>query len=550
MTFHTVAKNIIKESIQSAIYIDDRLITPFEKSNNPSAIKLSKELYNSFVSKSISLDFYKYKPNKNWREARNYLFKGRDLIILDWQLDNTRDEKNTLEILRNAVNTPSLHFVCIYTQLDRTPSFQEIVYSITSYFSEFSPDDIEFLQSRIDLINEEGTFDYFNQQYIDENLGLYKEYVLYQDRRNGMIGNFIQNLRGHLGNDTYRTFIQELSPRFGNVRNIIEVLSYLLSKVVLSNNVKTDIRIYLDDDFLYLNHTIVLLSNKTAQSPNSLYTYFNRAVLNASGNFLSLMSLEINNLFRNSSAFMDKEVDSIDEAAFFYHKNQLNPSESFYEFILDLWKSELTSTLYKGDQVLLKIFDDDVLLDYLKNRGLRRKVKNYHNQESSDQELAKLNFYYNIVSSERSQEDFLRFGDVFVVHKADCQSNELTDEYYLCITAHCDCLYPESKLKSQFYFVKGSKTKLSQALEEGDTGFNSFLKVNDEIVCVKWKDKPFTIHLSDNCVLRSTFTAVIESTEKTLGYLCTLKENYTQRIANEAFTYPLHVGIYFADKKK
>ena len=545
MTFHEVAKNIIRESIQSAIFIDDRLITPFENSNDTAAIELSKNLYKSFVCKNISFDFYKYKPNKNWKEAHDYLFRGRDLIILDWQLDNNRDEKNTLDILRNAVNTPSLHFVCIYTHLDRTPAFQDIIYSISAYFSEFTPEDIDFLQSKINSINEEGAFDYFNHQYINDNLGLFKEYVLYQGRRNEMIGDFINNLKAHLGNETYKTLIRELIPRFGNLEKIIEVLTYLFGKAVLNEEEKTDIRIYLDDDFLYLNHTIVLLSNKTSQTPSSLYTFFNKAVLNASGNFLSLMSLEINNLFRNSSAFMNKEVDSISEAAFFYHKNQLKPSETFYEFLLELWKSELTSILYKGDQVLLKIFDDEVLQNYLKKRGLIRKVNYYQNKKDSNQQLAKLNYYYNIVNTQRGKDDFLRFGDVFVRH----DGNGPINEFYLCITAHCDCLYPELKLRSQFYFVKGAKTNLENALIEGDTGFNSYVKFHDEIVCIKWKDKPFTIHLPNNHVLGDTFSASIESQDITMGYLCTLKENYTQRIANEAFTYPLHVGIYFADKK-
>src|SRR5690606_5758235 len=59
-------------------------------------------------------------------------------------------------------------------------------------------------------------------------------------------------------------------------------------------------------------------------------------------------------------------------------------------------------------------------------------------------------------------------------------------DYYLCITALCDCLYP-NKIDSNFYFAKGEEfDDLDTALRLGDTAFLSFLP-NGKVVL--WGDK-------------------------------------------------------------
>ena len=113
-------------------------------------------------------------------------------------------------------------------------------------------------------------------------------------------------------------------------------------------------------------------------------------------------------------------------------------------------------------------------------------------------------------------------------------------------------MYPEEKLNNNLYFVEGHKNNLKKCLEEGDSGFNSFIKKdkNPEIIPIKWKNKPYTIYISsDQNNINKDIEIEIGRKQYKMKYLCTLKDNYVQRITNKAFSYPLRVGIFFADYK-
>ncbi|HEX8266292.1 MAG TPA: response regulator receiver domain, partial [Pyrinomonadaceae bacterium] len=109
MPFTNTAKKIIEDSILSSLYIDDKIVEPFEKATdkNKKYYNVSKGLYSSFKKKNKSIDFYKFKAQRDWRSDADYIFRNRDLLVLDWQLDDAKDLKqtDTLEILRRAVET-------------------------------------------------------------------------------------------------------------------------------------------------------------------------------------------------------------------------------------------------------------------------------------------------------------------------------------------------------------------------------------------------------------------------------------------------------------
>jgi hypothetical protein len=541
MTYNEVATEIVKDAIQSIVYIDDELTPPFEDPNPDERFQgLSKELYKAFVSKNISIDFYKFRPDNSWKSAHPFLFESRDLVILDWQLENDGKELTTLNILKQAVNTDSLHFVCIYSALEGGEQ-TDVIVDIAGFFSQYSDSQTD----EINRILEDVLGDIFNSDFIDNNSGIFKEFIIYPDRRKS-IKNKLLGILADYFEESNKEIKDTITDKFNlpNTEGYLELLAYHINGVFLGEPIdNSDVRIFSDQKFLYLNHTIVLLTNKVEQSPPDLYTYFTNAFTHASGNFLSLMSLEINNRFKRSSALMNKNIDAIDERAFFYHKNQLKPEASFFEFLIDLWKSEVTDVIYH-QKPILKLFNSEVLQDYIVNNELQQRIDEYAKDHNSDLELSKLNYYYNKLS-ERDKNDFLRFGDVFF---EVCEEGSSPKKFYLCITAHCDCLYPE-KLDHLFYFVSGEDMKLKSGIKEGDTGFNSFVKIGDDHCCIRWSDKPFTIHMPDNCVLKDNFLACIAGEARELKYLCSIKENYTQRIANRAFSFPMRVGIYFADKK-
>jgi len=103
-SYADLARNIIRDSIVSAIYVDDAIVEPYSVpgENQNAQFTLAQNMYASFRKEGKSIDFYKFRKDKNWQDDRHYLFKNRDLLILDWQLD-IRDW--TLELANSQQST-------------------------------------------------------------------------------------------------------------------------------------------------------------------------------------------------------------------------------------------------------------------------------------------------------------------------------------------------------------------------------------------------------------------------------------------------------------
>ncbi|HWQ47741.1 MAG TPA: hypothetical protein VN414_02120, partial [Methanosarcina sp.] len=142
----------------------------------------------------------------------------------------------------------------------------------------------------------------------------------------------------------------------------------------------------------------------------------------------------------------------------------------------------------------------------------------------------------------------IRFGDIFSIGdiKPDSLPTGEENSYLLCITAHCDCLYP-NKISNCFHFVGGKEITLNEGLKKGDEGFISYIKSEKRFVCIKWDTAPFTIYIPPD---NNNITKIIESSfsEKRISmkHLTCLNENHAQRIANESFSWANRVGINFA----
>ena len=77
------AKNIVQESIKSAVYIDENAREPFEELTQAPTEEQTRsvELYDNFKEAGISLSIFKYQFDK-YQEQKKYLFSGRDLVLL------------------------------------------------------------------------------------------------------------------------------------------------------------------------------------------------------------------------------------------------------------------------------------------------------------------------------------------------------------------------------------------------------------------------------------------------------------------------------------
>lgn len=207
----------------------------------------------------------------------------------------------------------------------------------------------------------------------------------------------------------------------------------------------------------------------------------------------------------------------------------IEPETAFDEYLIELWKNYNTDFLYTDKPMIF-----NTLSDYKKTKGTEDDVDN--------NDLAKLNYHYNIHHS-RSSDRNISFGDMFKIDK------EGNNEYVLCITPHCDCLRPD-KINGLYYFVKGHKTSIDRGLSDSDSGYFSFIREKDDIVCVEWTTKPFTLYLCENQRNISKVNSIVFGADiYDFLFVGTIKENYTQRVTNKAFSNPIRVGISFVRRE-
>lgn len=102
-------QHIIQNAISSAVCIDDKYVTPYQAPIEGDKFDDSKQLYESFRREgNCDLDIYKYESLEQFEKSKNYLFENKDLLVLDWELNESNPAckyKDTLPILRQAINT-------------------------------------------------------------------------------------------------------------------------------------------------------------------------------------------------------------------------------------------------------------------------------------------------------------------------------------------------------------------------------------------------------------------------------------------------------------
>lgn len=541
MTFNAVANKIIKDSILSSVYIDDNIIEPFEDiADDKKFFNVSKGLYNSFKNENKSIDFYKFKPGNQWQNNLEYLFKNRDLLILDWDLSNNNQIKQTetIKIIKQAVETDNLHFISIYTE---TPihSFQDIFYFIKASFDvDFNSSSTEHFTNIIDTLDAEGietdNFKKLTGKFKDLSLKTNVDALTILD----------EEIKVILESDKlYSIFRRLLKPINKDNSKACEIFGYLLNGEKSIDDKEFAYNLNFDfakDNFIVINHTIIQLSSKNNPTPNEHFDFFTSALIKICGNLLTLSSLEIRNLLRESSGFIGKDADSINEAALFHHQSQ---KSTFFNFIVDLWKSHVLSFVdYNTNK--LETLNIEFWESYKKTHDIDNKLNvlkeddtTYHN------ELAKLNMYYNSLHLTKDKNDIIKFGDIFL---GIDQNGKHNGKYWLNITAHCDCILPKENIKNNFYFIAGNNKPIKDLLADGDGGFNSYLNFEDKIHSISWNPRLLILNINDNKMNNNNVIASDGMhSQINLKYIGTLKENYAQRMANNSFSFAMRVGIDF-----
>lgn len=560
LTFTDVAKNIIKETISSAIYIDDHALETFKSKNSKYMDDHNRtiNLFDDFKKNQCLLHTFKF-TKSGWKKNKNFYLRNKDLLILDWQLVKD-DHLEALKILNESVAERSLHFICIYTKEDLDAVRNEI----NRYFLGQVDEDLK--NSIRNFLAKTSLDDYWKLNKNHEDQQTLETFI-----------NSIVNANPEHQNDEIDLFKQnyELS------NEILDLIIGINSMDIKSSFSKFRTALMLEDDLIfshhneygffnksvddqntfYIGHTIVKIFKKDAISGSQLYDSFLTSFLGEKNIFLSLMGLEMRNKFRRNSAFIGKDFDQLSEDAFFHHKNKNNANPYiFFDFLREILKDQISSFLYDSD---FSLFSS--LSNYYDSNDGEIKQENFSlaaNNERFIEQTFKLNNFYNRLNIlERSKNDSLRFGDIFykeVTRKVENGPDIVEDRYFLCITPHCDCLNP-TKIDHQFWFIEGrpelgNSAQKMELLKSADGLFVSFVKRNNKIEAIWWEKhktfemKPKTFFIPNSKMKNNILSVEFNGQKSEFLFIESLKENYSQRLANKAFGYPMRVGIDFVKK--
>lgn len=515
-TYEETVQSIIKEAIKSAIFIDENAKEPFML-EEPSESQRSKDLYKNFKENGISLSIYKY-DETTYFGYKNYLFHNRDLVLLDWKLDGNDGEDKSLALLSEVVNMqPHIHFCVIYTS-----ERPDIVFNnILSYFSCLTKDEYDKILE--DFEDEKETIDKMVPDLISLSQNRFSK-----TKRSDILKSILSNTELMKRVRSNHLLKKEVTGE----KSLGLLCSYIRLGIAFSPYIKADSMQLCPSDInaaqntLCINNTLITVFNKAEIEANKIFEVFSQQIINYEKGVMHLLGLEMRNLQRKGSTFIDSAVLSVSKEALGYHKQQ--SGSDFSNFIKNIMVEHLKTNISNVKLSILEAIQPCVC------------------QEDPDKkkEYAAMNVFYN---SQRQISDnkILSFGDVF----------KYGDKFYICITALCDCMHPE-KRDNCYYFVEGQKIGLDKALEKGDSGYISYISPD---CCIMWDKEIRTgeyshivpvnylvpnSHITNNKLTVSRFKNKNKE-ECEFEYVTTIRQNYTQRIANFAFSHPIRVGIDF-----
>ena len=534
--YKKLAKEILNESIKTALFIDENALEPFSKKNKNDQTdikqteKLSEYLYKHFNSNKISLTIHKF---KNIDSTKPFLNK-KDIILLDWHLDGiTSGEEYALELLDEITKKSNINFCCIYTNSPK----EAVINNCISYFSGYT-------RSFYESVYEEYSLD---EDLVLKLTPFLEKILTLSDPNNPndliKISNELKQIKGLAKQISEIEPLKSIHPFTEKIR----ILAYSSKeKLKKTNNVDTFKIDFLDKkNFVFtINSTLVVILNKDHEhDKETLFKKIQNEIISKHNSYLVILGLEMKNHLNSNHSFITGDVLNIknETIAFHWNQNLRNGNEVLYQDFIKQLMADQTDTIVKENS--FKILDTNILNV--------NKIKS--NQDLK--QLSLINAFYN-GTFKNEDNRLVNFGDIF-------QNQDNKEEFYLCITALCDCLHPK-KIENNYYFVKGKKFSINTAINLGDEAFISYI---DDEICVIWPNfginthydrfkpiyiKPLQFHLPKSKIVNFKIISMILSNgEKKLfnwEYKFTLRNQYTQRIANHAFSYPLRVGIDFVKK--
>ncbi len=523
---------IISEAIKSAVFIDENALPPYNQRSKEEIKEegLSIDLYNRFKEKEVSLSVHHFKKDDLTNEStKNYLFNGRDLVLLDWRLDGNSGEEYALELLRDiVVDKPHIHFCCLYTT---ETDLDGVFHNVLSYFSGETKEYYE--QLALELSGEE--------EEVNNILSTIRNISV--NRHNSSSGEALMRLFKEHG-----ALISKIKEVVSNANDTKCAL--IKAGIAFDTTIKSDKKlpcpevVSFDQKVLVIESTIVVILDKKYESdPADLIDRIARHVVDSNKSYTQLLGLEMQNIFDKSGSFIDANLLEVSKDALLKHREQLKKEGlklPFKHFIKEVLFVQANLNVAVEN---LRLLDDD-LLDGLFDP----------NAKVDQAELMSMNVFYNSIQLPTEQR--IDFGWVF--KRID------KEEYFICITPRSDCLRPKEKIRNSFLFAKGVPVDKKRALKLGDMGVISFLSKDK---AVNWTET--NLGEDDLVKYRPIYAKPVSYTVPQPGYgdegkielirlddegnpekfeatyVTTIKPNYAQRIANHAFNHPARVSVNF-----
>lgn len=517
------ASEIIRDSIKTAVYIDEKAWDPFSDEAYNAEINehlISKNLLHQFKRDGIKLNIHKFNSgeenNPTSHPLKKYLFEKTNLVILDWDLDNDPQGKNysSLKLLADIIAQPNIHFCSIYSS---ATDFDLIIKKACSYFSGVSSDQYRQIKELLEPY--------------DDALALLKGIDITKEANSKIISSLntidasILKKASQIIKKKYQDLLIDLAIAIDENLPIAETPINYYTEII--SNIGNEYT-------LLINNTFVTILQKKKNAPEEFVSKFSSHISkDKEKSYFKLLGLDMQREFLQKGAFINPDILNINLNSFLDHRRKVMDKydhEHFSFHIKDIFLKNAELNLSDANLSFL----DSTFLDSIDSRS-----------EVGHDQLALINSFYNGAFFLKENR-LLNFGDIF--------SND--GAYYLCITALCDCItYHEdgkeiSNIDFKYYFVKGSKLQnITEGFSKGDSGFISYI---DDKTCISWTQgeyiKPFQLFIPNPHINNEELTAFDwgRAQDKfTLEYKFSLKQNYAQRIANHAFNHPIRVGIDF-----
>lgn len=514
-----VLENIVKESIKNVVCIDDGFIEPYCDCGEKDATQLafSREMLEGIANKcQCAVTMVQYKGDETERLIEEK-FNDKDLLILDWELTVTGQIKKPLKIIDCALDN-NIPYICIYTN---TTELKEISVYIEKYYLGYN---VQMVRSAAEMWEKEGLqkeelFDDLKECFEDKTKipklikkvqelcpGLDKSICNYWLPVYLKWGNFI------LPDES--KFIAKRVEGKDTVLNIDGKMVFVFSKKNPDSNI---------DGAIAPEQIVPAIAECMVLKPNSImdciWLYYANCYSKA--------------VYKRSQFFKDIAYEG-----FAHHVSKILESEecSLESFFKEIFNEELLDILNSQDIQIPAEIIDRILDDKKRNQNI-----------SCHKDLVRLNERLTINRRYSEFAHKIAFGDVFFCKDA---RNDVC-EYWLCITAKCDCARPEQKIQNNYIFIGGRYVNDGVALKNAETGYYSFINIlepgKENPVCIHWCSKINSIYIEQNVVSRGVeIKGNLKGKDRHFTYLGNVKENYAQRMANMAFADGNRVGVSLA----